>query len=126
MQPINEDLLGEILKKDCLEGPPAALVAQTKRLMRREMLMPAKAAPAKQIGLIYALAALVVLICLNIFYMAAVGTILEFTLPSYMASFLRHSMIGVSIAGASLVSGVVMMVFFKIFQAQRALSPVIK
>lgn len=122
MKPIDEESLREILKKDCLQGPRAALVAETKRLMREELLLAAEPVEVKQKGMIYVLAVLVVLICLNLFYMAAVGTILEFALPSSMAVFIRHSMIGVSVAGASLVSGAAMLIFFKMFQAQKVLS----
>ncbi|HUU29570.1 MAG TPA: hypothetical protein VM123_17335 [archaeon] len=123
MQPINEEQLRELLGKYRVPGPRPALVEQTKRLMREEMLlMPAKVEPVRQPGMVLVLAVLSLLICFGMFYTATLGTILSFTLPGSLLVLLKHSILGVSAAGVSLVIGAVILIFFKSFQRQKALS----
>ena len=72
--------------------------------------------------MVLVLAVLSLLICFGMFYTATLGTILSFTLPGSLLVLLKHSILGVSAAGVSLVIGAVILIFFKSFQRQKALS----
>ena len=122
MQRIDEEQLRNILGKYRVAPLRVELVAQTKRLMREEMLCHSPAPETGQAGMVLMLAMLALLICFNMFYVATVGTILKFVLPASLELFLNHSILGVSVAGVSIMSGFVFLIYFKNFGKQRALS----
>ena len=123
MQSINEERLGQFLRSYRVAPPEAKLLAETKRRMRKEMVLHT-ASESGNAGLLMVLVLLALLVCLNLFYMATLGTILKFTLPGELMVYLRHSFYGLFAAGAALVCGTAMLIFFKIFQGKKVLNRV--
>ena len=121
MERISDEQLRKLLGQFTVSDPRTELVAETKRLMRREMALQAAPARKGQVQMILAMTALVLLVCFNLFYVATVGTLLKFFLPSSFEVYLNHSMLGISAAAVAMVAGMVIMVFFKAFQPRRAL-----
>ncbi len=122
MERLSDKQLRKMLGQFNVSGPSMELVAETKSLMRREMAFQAAPARKGQTGMVLVMAALALLVCFNLFYVATVGTLLKLLLPSSFEVYLNHSMLGVSVAAAAMVCGMVIMVFFKAFQPRRALS----
>ena len=122
MDRISDEQLHKLLGQFTVSGPGPELVADTKRLMRREMAVQAAPVRKGQTGMILAMSAFVLLICFNLFYVATVGTLLKSLLPGSYEVYLNHSMLGISAAAAAMVCGMAVMVFFRAFQPQRALS----
>ncbi len=122
MERLSDEQLRKMLGQFTVSDPRAELVAGTKKLMRQEMAFQAAPARKGQAGMVLVMAALSLLVCFNLFYVATVGTLLKLLLPSSFEVYLNHSMLGVSVAAAAMVCGMVMVVFFKAFQPRRALS----
>ena len=122
MERLSDEQLRKMLGQFNVSGPSMELVAETKSLMRREMAFQAAPARKGQARIVMVMAALALLFCFNMFYVATVGTLLKLLLPSSFEVYLNHSMLGVSVAAAAMVCGMVIMVFFKAFQPRRALS----
>ena len=91
------------------------IVNRTKRLMREEMAA-ASLSLTWQGGWLLVLLSTSLIMSMCIFYMLTVGTILNFTLPSYMLEFLHHSIIAFTAAGACFLSGFFMVFIFKHFE----------
>ena len=120
MQPMSEKEIRELLGHYQVEDPSPELLRRTKLLMHEEMLRLAvpEANPAVPVLI---LAGLALLLTLNLFYIATVGTILSFTLPASMLVYLRHSLIALGAAGVSLLAGALLVVFFKTFSLREAM-----
>ena len=114
MQTLDNDQIREFLGHYRAEEPSPDLLRRTKCLMYEEMHRTA-AAESKQIAPVLILAGLSLLLCLNLFYIATVGTILHLTLPASMLVYLRHSMIALGTAGVCMLTGSLIVVFFKVF-----------
>jgi len=122
MERISDEQLRKLLGQFTVSSPRNELVAETKRLMRQEIAFQAAPARKGQAGMVLVMVALSLLVCFNLFYVATVGTLLKLLLPSSFEVYLNHSMLGVSVAAAAMVCGMVIMVFLKAFQPRRALS----
>ena len=120
MQPISEKEIRELLGHYQVEDPSPELLRRTKLLMHEEMLRLA-VPEAKPVVPVLVLAGLALLLTLNLFYIATVGTILSFTLPASMLVYLRHSLIALGAAGVSLLAGALLVVFFKTFSLREAM-----
>jgi len=120
MQSMSEKEIRELLGHYQVEDPSPELLRRTKLLMHEEMLRLAvpEANPAVPVLI---LAGLALLLTLNLFYIATVGTILSFTLPASMLVYLRHSLIALGAAGVSLLAGALLVVFFKTFSLREAM-----
>ncbi|MEA2062769.1 MAG: hypothetical protein U9P14_03640 [Gemmatimonadota bacterium] len=121
---LDDQDIREFLNPYQVEDPGPALLRRTKVAMHGELRLMAAAPDPARAGQVLFLAGLAVLLCLNLFYVATVGTILSFTLPPTLMVFLRHSLLALVTAGASLLAGSVMVVFFKALQGRQASVPV--
>ncbi|MBN2288739.1 MAG: hypothetical protein JXQ83_05355 [Candidatus Glassbacteria bacterium] len=121
MQTMDEQKIRELLGQYRVEDPAPDLLQRTKCLMHEELRRVA-AADSRQAGPILVLAGLSLVLCLNLFYIATVGTILSFTLPANLLVYLRHSLIALGTAGVSLLAGSLMVVFFKVFASREAVA----
>ena len=108
----------EFLQSYQVSGPRPELVAQVKHLMRQEALQRA-AEPLKQQKRVFVLVGLAVVMSLCFFYMLTVGTILRFVLPGSLVGVVHHTLYALTAAGSSLLAGVIMVLCFKQFYAQR-------
>ena len=97
--------------------PSPELVAHTERLMREEMVNRSLASDS-QAKWVLILVGFSIMMCLGIFYIFTVGAILKYVLPAYMVTFLHYSLYAFPAAGASLLTGLLMVFFFKQFTAQ--------
>ena len=95
--------------------PGIELVLETKRIMREEMKEFADA-PSFQAGWIVMLIGMGFVMALGLFYTFTVGAILSFTLPSYLAEFMQYSLFAFAATGGILISGVLMVFYFKQLQ----------
>ena len=118
MQTLDEDKILEFLGHYQVEDPDPDLLRRTKCLMHEEMRRVA-VADSRQTGPILVLAGLALALCLNLFYIATVGTILSFTLPASMLVYLRHSLVALGTVGLSLLGGSLMVVFFKVVSTRK-------
>jgi hypothetical protein len=118
MQNLDEDKILEFLGHYQVEDPDPDLLRRTKCLMHEEMRRVA-VADSRQTGPILVLAGLALALCLNLFYIATVGTILSFTLPASMLVYLRHSLVALGTVGFSLLAGSLMVVFFKVVSTRK-------
>ncbi len=98
--------------------PSPELVANTKNLMREEMAR-LSTAPSRQAEWVLMLVGLSIMMSLCFFYMFTVGTILKFTLPSYLTEFLHHSLFAFTAAGGSILAGLLMLFFLKQLHIQQ-------
>ena len=121
MQQMSEKEIRELLGYYRVEDPSPELLRRTKLLMHEEMLRSAVPAEAKPAVPVQVLVGLGLLLTLNLFYIATVGTILSFTLPASMLVYLRHSLIALGTAGVSLLAGALLVVFFKTFSLREAM-----
>ena len=119
MQTLDDQKIRELLGHYRVEGPAPELLSRTKYLMHEEMRRVA-VADSKQGAPVLILAGLSLMLCLNLFYIATVGTILNFTLPASMLVYLRHSLLALGTAGVSLLAGSLMVVFFKTYSPREA------
>ncbi|MFC1650700.1 hypothetical protein ACFL2X_03950 [Candidatus Latescibacterota bacterium] len=103
-----------------IREPGFDLINRTRRKMHEEMTLRTSAA-SSQTGWVLMLAGLAIAMSLCLFYMLTVGTILWFVLPASMLEYLRHSMYAFTAAGGSVLAGVLIVLFFKQFQAQHTL-----
>ena len=116
---ISDEQLRALLGHYEVSGPSPALLALTRRRMRGEMLLVAQ--PVKgQSGMLLTLSALAILVTLNMFYVATVGTLLKLFLPRNLDVYLNQSMLGISVAAAAMLMGMVLVVFFKTMQVQKS------
>ena len=115
MDYFDNDEIREFLLLYKIVSPSEELVNKTKRLMRAEM---ARTFPdsAWQGSWLFALLSISLMMSMCTFYMLTVGTILTFTLPSYMLEFLRHSIFAFTGVGACFLTGIFMVFFFKQFE----------
>ncbi len=128
MDRINDEMLGKLLEGYNVAPPGEDLLKRTRMMMQRhlaarreELFAPAPVShnPERPIRLIVSVMVLGLLVCCNLFYAATVGTLLKLLLPSSAEVYLTHSLIGISVAGAALVIGMVMTVSGKVFISQR-------
>ncbi len=128
MDRINDELLGKLLDGYRVSPPGGDLLERTRTIMHRELAAHREAlyagAPVVRkaecpLGLIVSVLMLALLVCCNLFYAATVGTVLGLLLPGWADVYLAHSLIGISVAGAALVIGMVMTAVGKVFLAQR-------
>jgi len=117
MQTLDDQEIRKLLGHYRVEGPDPELLSRTKYLMHEEMRR-VSVADSRQGAPVLILAGLSLILCLNLFYIATVGTILSFTLPASMLVYLRHSLIALGTAGVSLLVGSMIVVFFKTLQPQ--------
>lgn len=120
MKNFNNKELRELLLLYEVREPGSALVNSTKRLMHSEMALFSTVA-SHQAEWVLMLVGLAIAMSLCLFYMFTVGTILWFVLPGNLVVLLRHSMYAFTAAGGSFLAGVLIVFFFKQFQAQQAL-----
>ena len=107
-----------------IREPDFDLMKRTRQKMHAELTFqttPALAPSQSQAGWVFMLAGLAIAMSLCIFYMLTVGTILWFVLPENMLEYLRHSMYAFTAAGGSILTGVLIMLFFKQFQTLHTL-----
>lgn len=125
MDRLNDEQLKKLLGSYEVGAPPSSLLARTKDLMRREMAAAEAAAEKRRFawkgnaGLVLTVLVLAILTGFNLFYVATVGTLLKIFLPSAADIYLNQSMLGISVASAALVCGMVLVVFFKLLQSGR-------
>ena len=118
MKQYDDNELRELLLNYEVCEPSPELVTKTKSLMREEMAK-LSTAPSRQAEWVLMLVGLSIMMSLCIFYMFTVGTILKFTLPSYLTEFLRHSLFAFTAAGGSILAGLLMLFFLKQFHIQQ-------
>ena len=118
MKQYDDNELRELLLNYEVCEPSPELVTKTKSLMREEMVK-LSTAPSRQAEWVLMLVGLSIMMSLCIFYMFTVGTILKFTLPSYLTEFLRHSLFAFTAAGGSILAGLLMLFFLKQFHIQQ-------
>ena len=119
MKQYDDNELRELLLHYEVCEPSPELLANTKRLMYEE-ITKLSTAPSRQAEWVLMLVGLSIMMSLCIFYTFTVGTILKFTLPSYLTEFLRHSLFAFTAAGGSFLAGLFMLFFFKQFHTQQA------
>ena len=125
MDRLNEEQLKKLLGSYDVGAPPSSLIARTKDLMHREMAAAEAVAQKPSFawkgnaGLVLTVLVLAILTGFNLFYVATVGTLLKILLPSSAGFYLDQSMLGISVASAALVAGMVIVVFFKVLQSSR-------
>ncbi len=119
MQTLDDDKIRELLGHYRVEEPSADLLHRTRRLMYQEMQRTA-AAGSRQVAPVMILVALSVLLSLNLFYIATLGTILHFMLPASMLVYLRFFLIILGTAGVCMFAGSLIVVFFKVFSLRQA------
>ena len=128
MDRIDDELLGRLLEGYRVSPPGEDLLERTRMMMhrhlaaRREELLantPVARRAERPLGLVVSVLVLGLLVCCNLFYAATVGTVLGLLLPGWADVYLAHSLIGISVAGAALVIGMVMTAVGKVFLAQR-------
>lgn len=129
MDRINDELLGRLLEGYRVSPPGDDLLGRTRLMMhrhlaaRREELCAAvpvtRKAGQRPLGLVVSVLVLGLLVCCNLFYAAAVGTVLKLLLPSSADVYLAHSLIGISVAGVVLMVGMVLTAMGRVFLPQR-------
>ena len=115
MKAFNDNELRSLLLLYDVCEPSPELVSETKNLMRKEMVELAQA-PSPQANWLLFLVGFSVMMSLSIFYMFTVGTILSFTLPSFLTDFLRHTMYALIAVGGSMLAGMLLVLCLKLFQ----------
>ena len=114
----NDKELREFLLNYEVVEPSPELVTKTKILMYEEMVK-LSAVPSRQAGWILMLVGISIMMSLCIFYMFTVGTILKFTLPSYMSEYLSYSLYAFTAGGGSFLAGLLMLFFLKQLHIQK-------
>ncbi len=128
MDRISDEMLGKMLEGYSVNPPGENLMERTRMMMQRHLAahreellaaVPFARKAERPTGIVVSVLVLSLLICCNLFYAATVGTVLRLLLPSSADVYLTHSMIGISVAGAVMIIGMVMMATGKVFLAQR-------
>lgn len=118
---LSDEDVRRILTAYSVKGPRASLLAETKRLMRDELLYSAAQAEEKApapAGPVMLLSGLALVLTLNLFYSMAVGTVLMFTLPETWTVYVTRSLFWMPLAGLSMLVGTLMVITFKLLQPQ--------
>jgi hypothetical protein len=112
MESLDDKKLHEFLMLYKVSPPSAQLVDRTRHLMREEM---AKAAPvtARKTSRAYIPVGVCLIMSICILYLFTVGTVLSFTLPSYLLGYLRFSIFVFSWVSACILTGFFMVYFLR-------------
>lgn len=118
MKPFDDAELRDLFAAYTVPEPSPALVNVTRRRMHTELYWLAEA-PAPAANWVILLVGLSVAMCLCLFYMLTVGTVLRFVLPAYFMTVVKHSIYAFTAAGGSLVAFGCILLYFKQFHARR-------
>ena len=120
---LSDEDVRRILTAYSVKGPRASLLAETKRLMREELLYSAAQAEEKapaHAGPVMLLSGLALVLTMNLFYSLAIGTVLRFTLPEAWTVYVTRSLFWMPLAGVSMLVGTLLVITFKMLQPQAA------
>lgn len=128
MDRISDEQLKRLLEGYSVAPPDGDFLKRTRRMMHRHLAarseelaleLPVARAQRQSVGMVASVLVLGLLVCCSLFYAATVGTLLRLVLPSSADVYLTQSLIGVSVAGAAMVIGLVLTAFFKIYVSRK-------